>query len=170
MKRKLCQLCNVKEVKRNASKYCSVKCQKDYEYQQYIEGWLEGKETGNNKNGCSGHVRRFFIAAGKCWLCGWNKINPVTKQVPLEIHHVDGNYLNNKPDNLQVLCPNCHSITKSYKNLNKGKGRKHRKLAIELAKEFRKSTEDKAMQEEAEQFHKDISTITPEELFRRFTI
>jgi predicted HNH restriction endonuclease len=34
--------------------------------------------------------------------------------------------LNNNEDNLQVLCPNCHSLTSTYKNLNK-LGRKQRK-------------------------------------------
>ena len=54
----------------------------------------------------------------KCQICGWNKINPVTGLVPLEIHHIDGNYLNNAKDNLQVLCPNCHSLTPNFKSLN----------------------------------------------------
>jgi DNA-directed RNA polymerase subunit RPC12/RpoP len=36
----------------------------------------------------------------------------------LEIHHIDGNYLNNTIENLQVLCPNCHSLTLNYKALN----------------------------------------------------
>lgn len=31
---------------------------------------------------------------------------------PLEIEHIDGNALNNKEDNLILLCPNCHSLTK----------------------------------------------------------
>ena len=49
----------------------------------------------------------------KCELCGWNKVNPHTGKIPLEIHHKDGNWQNNKEDNLQVLCPNCHSLGES---------------------------------------------------------
>jgi len=30
--------------------------------------------------------------------------------IPLELHHIDGNRENNRLDNLQILCPNCHSI------------------------------------------------------------
>ena len=35
--------------------------------------------------------------------------------------------MNNKRENLAVLCPNCHSITPTYKALNMGHGRKHRR-------------------------------------------
>ena len=35
--------------------------------------------------------------------------------------------VSNKEDNFEVLCPNCHSLTSTYKSLNKGKGRKDRK-------------------------------------------
>jgi 5-methylcytosine-specific restriction endonuclease McrA len=45
------------------------------------------------------------------------------KNIPLELHHIDGNYLNDDLDNLELLCPNCHSITDTYKGKNKGKGR-----------------------------------------------
>lgn len=52
----------------------------------------------------------------KCEQCGlaeWNN-NPI----PLEIHHLDGNHLNNNLDNLQILCCNCHALTKNYKGKN----------------------------------------------------
>jgi hypothetical protein len=35
-----------------------------------------------------------------CELCGWNKINPFTGTLPLEIHHKDGDYKNNQEENL----------------------------------------------------------------------
>jgi len=31
--------------------------------------------------------------------------------IPIELHHIDGNRFNNNLDNLQILCPNCHSKT-----------------------------------------------------------
>jgi hypothetical protein len=34
--------------------------------------------------------------------------------------------LNNNEDNLQVLCPNCHSLTNTHKNHNKKGTRKNR--------------------------------------------
>ena len=45
-------------------------------------------------------------------------MNPTTNKIPLEIHHIDGDYENNKLENLQVLCPNCHSLTPNFKALN----------------------------------------------------
>lgn len=32
----------------------------------------------------------------------------------MQLHHVDGNNKNNTLDNLQMLCPNCHSQTENY--------------------------------------------------------
>jgi hypothetical protein len=31
----------------------------------------------------------------KCEKCGWGEINPFTNTLPLEIHHLDGDYRNN---------------------------------------------------------------------------
>lgn len=36
-------------------------------------------------------------------------------KIKLEIHHVDGNRTNNQESNLKLLCPNCHSLTKSWR-------------------------------------------------------
>jgi hypothetical protein len=34
----------------------------------------------------------------------------------LEVHHVDGDKKNNARENLQVLCPNHHSVTPNFRN------------------------------------------------------
>lgn len=62
----------------------------------------------------------------KCMECGWNKINEHSMRVPIEIEHIDGNSENNNLGNLKLLCPNCHSLTPTYKALNVGNGRKKR--------------------------------------------
>ncbi|MFL6254113.1 MAG: HNH endonuclease signature motif containing protein [Pyrinomonadaceae bacterium] len=36
------------------------------------------------------------------------------KPIPLELHHVNGNPFDNRIDNLQVLCPNCHALTDNH--------------------------------------------------------
>lgn len=36
------------------------------------------------------------------------------KKLILHIDHVDGDFLNNTPENLRFLCPNCHSQTITY--------------------------------------------------------
>lgn len=39
--------------------------------------------------------------------------------IPLELEHIDGNSSNNKLENLELLCPNCHSLTDTYRGKNK---------------------------------------------------
>ncbi|MFF3344916.1 HNH endonuclease signature motif containing protein [Streptomyces sp. NPDC002779] len=54
----------------------------------------------------------------RCALCG---IEPVWlgEPLPLEVDHVDGNWRNNRIENLRLLCPNCHSTTDSYRGRGK---------------------------------------------------
>jgi HNH endonuclease len=67
-----------------------------------------------------------------CSLCGWNKIHPVTGKSPLQIDHIDGNWQNNAPHNLRLICPNCHALTETFGSLNKtGNGR--RSIGIKYA-------------------------------------
>lgn len=34
--------------------------------------------------------------------------------IPLELHHINGNHRDNRLENLQILCPNCHALTDNY--------------------------------------------------------
>jgi hypothetical protein len=47
-----------------------------------------------------------------CELCGYSEW--MGKKIPLELHHVDGNRFNNALNNLQILCPTCHSLTPNH--------------------------------------------------------
>ena len=51
-------------------------------------------------------------------MCGWNQENQFTHIIPLQVHHIDGDCTNNKEENLQLLCPNCHSLTETFGNKN----------------------------------------------------
>jgi len=62
----------------------------------------------------------------KCMKCGWDEVHPITKNIPIELEHKDGNSENHSLNNLELLCPNCHSLTPTYKSLNKGNGRHKR--------------------------------------------
>ena len=45
------------------------------------------------------------------------------RPLPLEVDHVDGNWRDNRVENLRFLCPNCHSTTDSYRGRGKGRER-----------------------------------------------
>lgn len=92
----------------------------------YIEKWLAGEVDGGNDNwgGVSKHIRRYLRIKynNSCCLCGWNKVNPYTNKIPLEIDHIDGDPLNHSESNLRLICPNCHSLTETYRGHNKKNG------------------------------------------------
>lgn len=121
-----------KSLTKDQKKYCSNLCQSLIRYEQYIAQWKTGDRNGGRgivtKN-ISGHIRRFLEekCGEACVICGWNQKNGVTNKVPLEIDHVDGNSENNREENLRLICPNCHSLSANYRNLNYGHGRVWRK-------------------------------------------
>lgn len=83
-------------------------------------------DTIHNSMGlCPSWIKDFLreLFNDKCQLCGWSQINPITGIVPLEVNHIDGNGFNNHLSNLQLICPNCHSLTPNFKALNKGSKR-----------------------------------------------
>lgn len=114
-----CIECGKSVTKENTSaKYCSIACQKEFEYKQRIANWKSGSGTIGK-----GTVKRYLIetngyCCSVCDISEWNK-----KPIGLELDHKDGDPYNNQPSNLRLLCPNCHSQTPTFKNKNKGNGR-----------------------------------------------
>ena len=53
----------------------------------------------------------------KCNNCGLSEW--LGKPINLEIEHKDGNHHNNNRDNVEAICPNCHSFTKTWRGRNK---------------------------------------------------
>ena len=105
----------------NRKKFCNAQCQADYNYKLFIERWKNGEEDGTRgENSISNYLKRFMFEKYNCCCqkCGWNQINEFTGNIPLEIHHIDGDCTNNKEENLELLCPNCHSLTENYKSRN----------------------------------------------------
>lgn len=49
----------------------------------------------------------------KCYNCGLTKW--LDKDIPLELEHINGNNRDHRKENLTLLCPNCHSLTSTYR-------------------------------------------------------
>ena len=108
----------------NRNVYCNNKCQSEYYHKQSIEKWLKGESIMNEGSIIiSRHIRKYLfdLHDSKCQQCGWGEINPYTNNIPLEVEHCDGDSQNNKIENLKLLCPNCHSLTETYKNIGSRK-------------------------------------------------
>lgn len=50
-----------------------------------------------------------------CEECGW-AVRTADGHLPLEIHHLNGDTSDNWFENLQILCPNCHSLKPYYRS------------------------------------------------------
>ncbi len=117
-----CAGCHRKLVGRSSFKYCSNRCQGTHRANKALANWLKGgRATKGAMQVMKRSVRRYLIeqAGCKCEACGWGKKHPNDGRYLLHIHHRDGDSSNSKRSNLQVLCPNCHSMTDNFGRRNR---------------------------------------------------
>ena len=83
-------------------------------FQEYLD---TSKDIQSNK------VRIKLLEEGikphKCENCGLEEW--MGYPIPLELHHIDGDKTHNELSNYQLLCPNCHALTDSYRGKNSRK-------------------------------------------------
>lgn len=121
--------------------FCSIQCSGDFvrvDRDRKIAEWKKGTASGGYADGAlAKFVRDYLLEQSdhKCTRCGWGELNPTTGLTPLNVDHIDGDSTNHRPENLQVLCPNCHSITPTYGSLNRGNGREQRRISRDRARE-----------------------------------
>jgi len=81
--------------------------------------YLNGIKVNKDMFYCPSIIKRVLVEefGHKCMNCGLSKW--LDKDIPLELHHEDGDCKNNLITNLKLLCPNCHTFTDNYKSKNK---------------------------------------------------
>ena len=104
--------------------YCSNACSGKGKFIESIERFNRGEVNDRVT------IRKVLteIKGYKCECCGISSYN--NKPLTLQVDHKDGNAGNNSPENLRLICPNCHSQTDTFSAKNKGNGRAARGLPL----------------------------------------
>lgn len=74
---------------------------------QQLKDWSDYTAVASSKP----HLIK--LRGHKCECC--HNTTWLDDPIALEVHHIDGDRTNNNYNNLQLLCPNCHARTESYR-------------------------------------------------------
>lgn len=118
---KYCPVCG-KKLTWKMRNYCSNECRLIDYWDNEIKSLIDGSYKRDSQALRSCLIKYF---KNTCTCCG-NK-EWMGEDIPLEVHHKDGNSENNILTNLELLCPNCHALTDTYKGKNVGNGRYKRR-------------------------------------------
>ncbi len=92
-------------------------------FTKHKQKWSLEEYLQNSAGVQSNKIRHKLLDEGikehKCECCGLTTW--LEKPIPLELHHIDGDRTNNTLENFQLLCPNCHAFTDSYRGKNSRK-------------------------------------------------
>ena len=80
---------------------------------------LDGKFPDFSTNHLKWRLIEEGIKENKCEICGIDEWNG--KPIICQLDHINGNPKDHRLDNLQIICPNCHSQTDTYcgRNINR---------------------------------------------------
>lgn len=98
-----------------------------------IDKILVENSTYTNTNQLKQKLFKCGLKEKKCEKCGLT--HWLGMELSLELHHINGNNLDHRIENMIILCPNCHSLTPHYRGSNnKSAINKHRKSEFEKIK------------------------------------
>jgi hypothetical protein len=81
-----------------------------------LEEIFKGKHPSYQTFKLKNRMLREGIKDNICEVCGLKEWN--NSQIQMELHHLNGVRTDHRPNNLQMICPNCHSQTKTYRAKN----------------------------------------------------
>jgi hypothetical protein len=87
-------------------------------YDIWSSGTTQGLEKPDGSLSVMARAILLRVRGAQCSVCGWGEVNPVSGSIPITVDHIDGDALNNAVSNLEILCPNHHSLTPTYGSLN----------------------------------------------------
>lgn len=90
------------------------------EYEEHVEKEKIKKILACDFNEIGWDKKRLYLiheSNNTCQNCGLHEW--LGQKIPIEIDHIDGDHSNNDKSNLKVLCANCHSLTKNWRDRNK---------------------------------------------------
>lgn len=116
---------------RTPSRLTDDLCSKCHRIQGRIQQWLTGDLSvtyiGRFKEPAKWVKRHLIETRGdKCEVCKIS-IRRADGTSVIQMNHIDGDYLNNRIENLELLCPNHHAVTETWGSRNQSMGR--RKIA-----------------------------------------
>lgn len=87
----------------------------------HIKGGKRGRPSSGKRNSRDSLLRKKLMSdVNFVHKCGWcNNTHWFEGLIPLELDHIDGDPINDSPDNLRFLCPNCHALTPTYRHKNR---------------------------------------------------
>ena len=122
-----CSECQ-KLLKSRKSRFCGAQCHHDFKWRL--------KKSDPTTVWSDRTLKRLLLErhgnqCQKCYRTEWDGV-----PIPIELEHIDGNSDNNSPDNVTLLCPNCHALTPTYKGRNMGNGRAFRRDRYAAGKSY----------------------------------
>ena len=81
---------------------------------------LNIRAVGGNYKTIKNKIKNLNIDTSHFTWQGWNigLKHKFHKPIPLELHHINGVNTDNRIENIQLLCPNCHASTDTYRGKN----------------------------------------------------